>query len=130
LVVGALLLPFNAAAFARRLAPLSSLREEVLYVVYLDAAGLLRGDELLTNRNEQRLTGAYRSLFERAFQCSARSIILAHNHPSGSVVPSHKDIQTTRQLQALGQPMEIELVDHFVVGARSILSMRSAGFIG
>ena len=128
--MGALLLPFDAAAFARRLAPLSSLREEVLYVAYLDAAGLFRGDELLTNGNEQRLTGAYRSLFERAFQYSARSIILAHNHPSGSAVPSHKDIQTTRRLQALGRPMEIELVDHFVVGARSILSMRSAGFIG
>lgn len=124
-----MLLPFDRAAFAQRLAPLSGLKEEVLYLAYLDVAGHLRGDEFLTNGNEQRLTGAYRSLFERAFQHSAHSIVLAHNHPSGSAVPSRKDIESTRRLQALGRPMEIELLDHFIVGDRSVLSMRSAGFI-
>ena len=70
-----------------------------------------------------------REVARRALELSATAIILAHNHPSGSAEPSELDIRSTRGLQALAVPMGVELVDHLIVGAREVFSMRAAGLI-
>ena len=46
----------------------------------------------------------------------AAAIILAHNHPSGSLVPSSQDIKLTRTLYLLCHCMQIQLLDHIVIG--------------
>ena len=55
---------------------------------------------------------------------AAASIMLAHNHPSGSLEPSEADIATTRRLVECGQLMGIEVVDHIIVTKDEYSSLR------
>ncbi len=57
-------------------------------------------------------------------------IIVAHNHPSGDPTPSPEDILVTRRLNQSAEMMDIELLDHIVIGQQSFVSMkqRNLGF--
>ena len=67
-----------------------------------------------------------RECFRPAILDGATSVILAHNHPSGDPCPSAEDIQITRQLIDAGRHIGIKVLDHVVVGDRT-LSIREAG---
>ena len=58
---------------------------------------------------------------------SADTLVLAHNHPFGSAEPSDEDILLTRQVQGM-LDKDIRLIDHVIVGADSVVSMRGRGF--
>jgi DNA repair protein RadC len=51
------------------------------------------------------------------------AIIICHNHPSGDPTPSPEDISVTQQLVAAGQHLDIELVDHLVIGNQRFVSL-------
>jgi DNA repair protein RadC len=55
-------------------------------------------------------------VFKPAITRMARSIILAHNHPSGACLPSREDMECTRRLVKAGKLMDIPIVDHLVIG--------------
>lgn len=57
-----------------------------------------------------------REVFKAAILANAASVIVAHNHPSGDVTPSPEDIQVTRTIQQAGKLLEIEVLDHVIVG--------------
>ena len=101
----------------------------MLLLVYLDRGGAFLGDEVICGGTRYSHSLPYRGLFERAFNRGAAGLVLAHNHPSGSAEPSELDVRSTLAFQALAAPMEIELVDHLIVGARAIFSMQAAGYL-
>ena len=55
-------------------------------------------------------------VFKPAITRMARSIILAHNHPSGKSLPSREDMECTRNLVKIGKLMDIPIIDHLVIG--------------
>jgi DNA repair protein RadC len=57
-----------------------------------------------------------REVFKAAILANAASIILAHNHPSGDVTPSPEDIKVTENLKKAGKLLDIEVLDHVIVG--------------
>lgn len=57
-----------------------------------------------------------REVFKAAILANAASIIVAHNHPSGDVTPSPEDIQVTKHLREAGKLLDIEVLDHVIVG--------------
>lgn len=57
-----------------------------------------------------------REVFKAAILANAASIIVAHNHPSGDVTPSPEDIQVTKTLKEAGKLLDIEILDHVIVG--------------
>ena len=57
-----------------------------------------------------------REVFKTAILSNANKIMIAHNHPSGSVIPSQSDIETTLRLLDSGKILGIELLDHIIVG--------------
>ena len=65
-----------------------------------------------------------KSIFTRAMLCNANSIIVAHNHPSGSVDPSEDDVDITRTLEKAGKILGIRLLDHIIVGDGDVYSFR------
>jgi len=65
-----------------------------------------------------------REIFNQAVRSSAAKIILVHNHPSGSAVPSPQDLEVTRQIYRAGIIMGIDLLDHIVLGAGEYTSIR------
>ena len=54
-------------------------------------------------------------------------MIVAHNHPSGDPTPSPEDVQVTRNLVQAGSLMDIELLDHVIVGHQRFVSLRERG---
>jgi DNA repair protein RadC len=70
-----------------------------------------------------------REVFKPAILANAASIILAHNHPSGDPAPSKEDVAVSKKLMEAGRLLEIEVLDHIIVGDDCFLSMKQKGLI-
>lgn len=66
-------------------------------------------------------------VFKEAVRQNAPAIVIAHNHPSGDPTPSPDDVAVTRELVQAGQLLDIEVLDHLVVGDGSHVSLRRRG---
>jgi DNA repair protein RadC len=66
-------------------------------------------------------------VFREAIRRNAPAIIVAHNHPSGDPSPSPEDIHVTRRLAEAGRLLDIELLDHLIIGDGRWVSLRERG---
>ncbi len=66
-------------------------------------------------------------LFRAAIRENAAALIVAHNHPSGDPSPSPEDIRVTRQIVAAGKLLDIDVLDHIVIGRPSFVSLKERG---
>lgn len=102
----------------RILAPLArSQQQEIFWVLLLDTKNKLIGQPVETTRGLLDSSPVHpREVFSRAIRYSAKSVILAHNHPSGDPTPSKEDIDITRRLVEAAKILGIRVVDHVIVG--------------
>ena len=68
-----------------------------------------------------------RELFKEAIAASAAAMIVAHNHPSGDPQPSEPDLVLTQRLIQAGALLGIEVLDHLIIGADKVVSLKAAG---
>lgn len=66
-------------------------------------------------------------VFRPAISRNCPSVIVAHNHPSGDPTPSPEDVRTTEQLRKAGELLDIELLDHIVIGHHQFVSLKERG---
>jgi DNA repair protein RadC len=66
-------------------------------------------------------------IFREAIKANCAGIIVAHNHPSGDPTPSPEDVAVTEQLVAAGKLLDIEVVDHLVIGHQRYVSLKERG---
>jgi DNA repair protein RadC len=66
-------------------------------------------------------------VFREAVRRNSTAMIVAHNHPSGDPSPSPEDILVTRQIVEAGKLLDIELLDHLIIGRGRYVSMRERG---
>ena len=66
-------------------------------------------------------------MFADAIADRAAAVILAHNHPSGSLEPSEEDLRLTRQLVEAGKILGIDVLDHIIVAKRGYVSLKALG---
>lgn len=92
------------------------LKKEVFTVIYLDSSHAILGSEAVAEGTINVNTVYPRELVKQALQKNAAAIIVAHNHPSGSLEPSAQDLQLTRTISLLGSMMQIQLLDHIIIG--------------
>jgi DNA repair protein RadC len=64
-----------------------------------------------------------------AIQDNAPAFVLAHNHPSGDPTPSPEDVVVTRRLAEAAQTMDVEFLDHLIVGKGRFVSLKERGFL-
>jgi DNA repair protein RadC len=64
-----------------------------------------------------------REVVKAALQLNARSLIVAHNHPSGDATPSQQDISVTKRLISALELIDVKLLDHMVIGHNEIISL-------
>ena len=62
-------------------------------------------------------------VYSVALKCNASSIIVAHNHPSGNLKPSHIDIKITKKLKEAGGLLDINFLDHIIVTKEDYYSL-------
>ena len=63
-------------------------------------------------------------VFREAIRRNAAAIIVAHNHPSGDPTPSNEDIRVTRDIREAGTLLDIDLLDHVIIGNGRFCSMK------
>lgn len=66
-------------------------------------------------------------LFRAAIRENAAAFIVAHNHPSGDPSPSPEDINVTRQIVQAGKLLDIDVLDHIVIGRNRFISLKQRG---
>ena len=88
--------------------------EERMYIIALstkgDVVGYIEHSKGTLNSSLVDVAG----IFKFALLCNASSIILTHNHPSGSTTPSQEDIQVTSRVKDAGDLLSVPLLDHII----------------
>ena len=102
---------------------------EVFAVLFLDQQHrLLALEELF--RGTLSETSVYpREVLLRALHHHSAAVVLAHNHPSGSVQPSRADLALTRHLREALALVDVRVLDHLIVGTGQCLSMAEEGLL-
>ncbi len=108
------------------------LPQENLWVFLLDTRNRVLKIEKLYQGSLNSSSVRIGELFKAALTNNAASIILAHNHPSGDPTPSPEDVALTRAAQQAGHLLDIEVLDHIVIGQNRFVSLkdRGLGFTG
>lgn len=89
---------------------------ESFVVIMLDRKNHPIGRHVVTTGTATSSLAHPREVFKAAILANATAIIAAHNHPSGDPAPSAADVQVTRQLREASKALDIELLDHVVIG--------------
>lgn len=117
--------PGDAAELVRY--EMQGLIQEQLWVILLDTRNRkIWIDKVYTGSLNSSMVRVA-ELFRAAIQRSAASIILVHNHPSGDPSPSPDDAALTRAAVQAGKLMDIEVLDHLVIGHGTFVSMKEKG---
>lgn len=108
---------------------LASRAHEVFAVLFLDARHRLIALEELFRGTLTQSSVYPREVALRALHHHAAAVILAHNHPSGSVTPSAADQALTRELTAALALLDVRVLDHWIVAPGAALSMAEQGLL-
>ena len=88
---------------------------EKFYIVCLDKGYRLINTALISTGTVDESAVYPREIIRAALKNNATAIILAHNHPGGSFNPSRNDLETTRRIIEVANPLGISVVDHIIV---------------
>lgn len=106
---------------------MSVLEQEELWVMLLDTRNrVLRIDTIYRgslNSSQVRVGELYKNAIRRA----AAAIIVVHNHPSGDPTPSPDDVAVTRAIVQAGKLLDIEVLDHLIIGSGQYVSLKERG---
>ena len=112
---------------AQLLSPrLADARQEQLVALCLDTKNRLIAQHTVTTGLLDGTLAHPRELFRIAILHQSQALVVAHNHPSGDPTPSAEDLQLTRQLIKAGELLQIQLLDHVIIGHSGFESLRSA----
>lgn len=95
---------------------LCHLKVEVFKVIFLDCQNVLLDEKTLFKGTLDKSYIYPRELVKEIFIRDAKSVIFVHNHPSGSITPSKADISFTNNMRFLLKELEINLLDHIIIG--------------
>lgn len=109
---------------------IEDLDHEEFWVIYLTHTNQVKGCECLSSGGMDGTVIDVRLLFRGALDMKAANIIIAHNHPGGSLVPSIQDEMVTQKIYEGGQLLDIKLYDHIIVGGNAYYSFTDEGKLG
>ena len=98
-----------------QLADIRDKKQEYFVCLTLDGANRLIAKRIITIGTLTSSLVHPREVFAEAITDRAASIIVAHNHPSGSLEPSKDDIEITKQLKKVGELLGIDVIDHILI---------------
>ncbi|AIQ13821.1 JAB domain-containing protein [Paenibacillus durus] len=107
---------------------LSGLRDrERFMVAFLDNSHQIIETRIISEGGIAEAPIYPRNVLKAALNCDCSSVILAHNHPSGSLKPSLEDIALTERMVAIFEPLKIDVLDHIIIGGTGYASMAQLG---
>ena len=107
----------------------AGVEREVFGCLFLDARNRMLHFEKLFFGTVDRADVFPREVAKAALKCNAAAVIFAHNHPSGVPEPSVADINLTDRLITILRELDVEVLDHVVIGGNQTVSMAERGMI-
>ncbi|HEX2844130.1 MAG TPA: DNA repair protein RadC, partial [Candidatus Limnocylindria bacterium] len=109
---------------------MGSLEREELRVLLLDTKNVVVAERTVYRGNLAGSSVRVGEVFRDAVRRCAAAVVVAHNHPSGDPSPSAEDLRITAELVEAGRLLDIELLDHLVIGRGRWTSLRAIGALG
>ncbi len=106
---------------------MSFLDQESLRVLLLNTKNAVVGKEEIYKGSVNSAAVRVAEVLRPAIRKNCPNIIMVHNHPSGDPTPSPQDVLVTRRIRASAETMDIELLDHIVIGGRAWASLKERG---
>lgn len=100
---------------------------EQFYILLLNRSNTVLG---ISKISEGGISGTVvdpKKIFQVALKANASNLILAHNHPSGSLKPSEADERITKKLKSAGEFLEITVLDHLIITSEGYYSFADDG---
>jgi DNA repair protein RadC len=108
---------------------LAQLKHEVFAVLFLDAQNRLLSYQPMFRGSLSQAMVYPREVAKTALTLGANGVVLAHNHPSGSIRPSKEDMELTKTMQEALGVIDVTVRDHIIVAQGKYLSMAEEGLI-
>lgn len=104
-------------------------QDESVRILCLNASGKVVRRTRIAEGDVNAVHFPIRKLVEEALACKAVSVILAHNHPGGTMAPSQEDLDATKAAKAALETVGIRLLDHLIVAGDNYCSLREEGYL-
>jgi DNA repair protein RadC len=104
--------------------PLKHYSEEHFVAFHLDAKNQVTGYHIVSHGTVSASLVHPREVFKAALLANSHSIIVAHNHPAGSLTPSREDLEVTEILIKAGDLLNVRVIDHIIVSSNGLASLR------
>ena len=104
-------------------------KKEYLVILYLDQVKNIQAIEEISYHHTKRIKINYLQLIQSAILYQSKALVLIHNHPSGDILPSPKDVLFTEKIRQLSDLAGIKLLDHVIVTEHSYFSFFEEGII-
>lgn len=108
---------------------MQGLRQEHMMAICLNGQMQVIADALIARGSLSEVPAYPRIVADTVLRHNAHSVVLCHNHPGGSCIPSHGDMAVTARLGALLESIEVALADHIIVADGQAFSMSGEGLI-
>ena len=108
---------------------LKDYRHEVFAVVFLNRANKVNHFEIISEGGITGTVADPRIILKKALEADAVSIILSHNHPSGSLKPSRADQELTLKIKEAAKYFDIRVIDHIIVSEDGYYSFSDEGIL-
>jgi DNA repair protein RadC len=103
------------------------LEQEHLRVILLDTKNYVQSINTVYQGNVNTALIRVSEVFREAVRSNAPSLIVAHNHPSGDPTPSPEDVHVTEQIVKAGNLLDIDVLDHLIIGGQRYISLKERG---
>lgn len=113
----------------KRMEDMQFLAVEQFRVIYLNTKNGIIAEEVVAQGTINSIIVGVREIFRRAVRLLAASVILIHNHPSGDTLPSQEDMTITRKLVEAGKLLDINILDHIIIGKGKFESLKERGIL-
>jgi DNA repair protein RadC len=108
---------------------LKDYRHEVFGVVFLNRANKVNHFEIISQGGLTGTVADPRIILKKALESDAISLILCHNHPSGSLKPSRADEELTLKIKEAARYFDIKVLDHIIIGDDGYFSFADEGIL-
>lgn len=106
---------------------MSALEQECLRVLLLDTKNFVIASPTIYIGNVNTSVIRVSEIFRDAVRENATAIIIVHNHPSGDPTPSPEDVHVTQRVIEAGSLLDIEVLDHIIIGHQRFVSLKERG---
>jgi DNA repair protein RadC len=110
-------------------AMLKDLTYEVFAVLFLNRANKINHFEIVSRGGITGTVADPRIILKKALEKDATSIVLSHNHPSGSLKPSRADEELTKKIREAAKYFDIKVIDHIIVSEEGYYSFADEGLM-